>query len=541
MKLTRREFTAGTGLVLSAVLTPACADSGKEPVVETSYGKIRGAVHDGVYSFKGVPYGASTAGANRYMPPRPPQPWKGVKDCLEWGPMAPQPKSTSLNPSSGMGKDFATFFGTQPDAPSAQSEDCLCLNVFTPGLDDAKRAVMVWIHGGGFGIGAGGGARANGTHLAQRQDVVAISLHHRLGALGYCHLGEFDPAFEHSGNVGQLDLIAALQWIRDNVAAFGGDPNRIMIHGESGGGGKIGTLLGMPKASGLFQRAILQSGTANRLPARSRAAELAGELLAALQIPTNQVRRIQDIPADAIIAAASKLETPGAGPRRGFVPTVGTVDLPQNPLDAVANGSARIPIMLGCTKHEMALMLAGAGTDPRTVTAEQLQGRVKAMMGDRSQALLDGYRTNHPDYTPGDLLVRILSDGMRMGAIELAEAHVKAGGAPTYMYLFTWESPALPYLKAAHGIDGTFYFDNTESVGIAQGNPDAVALAKRASTAWANFAKEGKPSASGLPAWPQYTLDKRETMILSTQPHIESDPMKEDRLLRAKLGAPTGF
>jgi para-nitrobenzyl esterase len=197
--------------------------------------------------------------------------------------------------------------------------------------------------------------------------------------------------------------------------------------------------------------------------------------------------------------------------------------------------------MLGCTKHEMALMLAGAGMDLRTVTAEQLNGRVQAMMGDKAQALLDGYRGNHPDYASGDLLVRILSDGMRMGAIELAEAHIKAGGAPTYMYLFTWESPAVPHLKAAHGIDGTFYFDNTDSVGIAQGNPDAVTLATRASTAWANFAKAGKPAAPGLPAWPQYTLEKRETMILSAQSHVESDPMKQDRLLRAKLGAPTGF
>ena len=226
MKLTRREFTSASSIVLaSSVAAPwVLAQAAREPVVTTTYGKVRGTFNDGVYAFKGIPYAASTAGANRFMPPAKPAPWSGVRDCLQWGPMAPQGAS-SANPSAGMGRDFATFFGTVPDAPTEQSEDCLVLNVFTPGLDDKKRPVMVWMHGGGFAIGTGSGARANGTNLARRQDVVAISLHHRLGVLGYCHLGEFDPDFEHSGNVGQLDLIAALEWVRDNVAAFGGDPN----------------------------------------------------------------------------------------------------------------------------------------------------------------------------------------------------------------------------------------------------------------------------------------------------------------------------
>jgi len=509
-----------------------------EPIVETTYGKVRGYLKDGVYTFKGVRYAAPTAGAKRFMPPQKPEPWSGVQDCLEWGPLAPQPSTSRLNPGEGMGESFGIFFGTDPGSPNSQNEDCLMLNVFTPDLrDGGKRPVMVWIHGGGFGIGTGSAARSDGTHLAQRQDVVSVSITHRLGVLGYCHLGEFDPDFAHSGNVGQLDLIMALEWIRDNIDAFGGDPNRVMVHGESGGGGKIGTLLGMPKASGLFQRAILQSGTANRLPKPNRAAEYAEMLLKELQLSKNEVKRLQEMPFEQLITAASQLErrNPG-GMLRGFVPTAGTVDLPVVPVEAVTGGSAPIPIMLGCTKHEMALMLMGSGTDPQDVTKERLEGQINAMYRDKASELLQGYRDIHPDYTPGDMLVRIMTDAtMRTGAIRLAEAHVKAGSAPTYMYMFAWESPKLPVLKAAHGIDGTFYFDNTETVGIAMGNPEAQALAAKTSAAWANFARDGIPSAEGLPDWPEYNLDKRETMMFSASPHIESDPMAEDRLLWERL------
>jgi para-nitrobenzyl esterase len=458
-----------------------------------------------------------------------------VRDCLAWGPLAPQGAS-QVDPSAGLGADFQLFFGAEPDAPSAMSEDCLTLNVFTPAIDDhRRRPVLVWIHGGGFSIGTGSGARANGSHLAERQDVVTVSINHRLGVFGYCHLGMLDSDFSHSGNAGQLDLIAALEWIRQNIAAFGGDPRRVMVHGESGGGGKIGTLLGMPKAQSLFARAILQSGSANKLPTVEQATVGVELLLKELGIASNDVRKLQDVPVEQLIAAGSKIENAQqGGPRTGWVPTQGTRDVPRAPLETVASGSARIPLVIGNTHDEMALMLAGAGTDPSTITSEQLTARAQAMYGDNAAELLDGYRTNHPDLNPGDLLVRMMTDDMRVESIRLAEAQTRAGHS-AYMYLFTWESPVLPQLKAAHGIDGTFYFDNTESVAIAQGNPEAQALATAASSAWANFARSGTPEADGLPEWPKYSLGGRETMILSASPHIENDPLGDDRKLRERL------
>ena len=539
MKLTRREFTSNAAILLAgaAHLTPALAEAKREPIVETTNGKVRGFLKDGVYAFKGIPYGASTAGANRFMPPQKPGSWSGVRDCVEWGPMAPQ---SGASPEAGAGQsqsDFRLYFGLNPDMPATRSEDCLSLNVFTHGLgDDRKRPVMVWIHGGGFSAGSGAGARTNGTHLAQRQDVVSVSMNHRLGVLGYCHLGEFDPAFAQSGNVGQLDLIAALEWVRDNIEKFGGDPKRIMVHGESGGGAKIGTLLAMPRAKGLFHQAVLQSGTANRLPAREAAAQWSEGLLKELNIARNQLKQLQQVPVEQLLAAASKMARGGPqGPGRGFVPTVGTTELPISPFDAVAGGSARIPVIIGCTKHEAGLGMLTSGTDPRTITEEQLKTRISATSGAKAAQLLEGYRKNHPDYSPGDLLLRIMSDGARMNAIDLAEAHIKAGGAPTYMYLFAWESPVLPQVRAGHSIDCTFYFDNTDTVEIAKGNAEATALAAGASAAWAAFARTGKPSSPKLPAWPAYTLEKRETMILAGKSQIESDPMREDRLLRKSL------
>jgi para-nitrobenzyl esterase len=541
----RRQFVSGASLAIGgAVANPiigfaaASKGGGGDPIVETAYGKVRGVNDNGVYVFKGIPYGASTAGANRFMPPQKPQPWGGARDCLEWGPICSQVAGGTLG-GGAMGREFGLLFGVGP-ATLTSSEDCLAVNVYTPGLRDGKkRPVMVWIHGGGFAIGGSAGARTEGTNLARHHDVVSVSLNHRLGVLGYCQLGDLDSSFAHSGNVGQLDLVAALQWVRDNIEAFGGDPKNVLIHGESGGGSKIHLLMAMPAAKGLFQRAICQSGVTRKtptgwsLPDRAKATEAASGLLKDAGLGPNQVRQLQQLPIDRVLAAVTAtIPAPG----RSFSPVLGTADLPEDPNTAIAKGSARVPFMIGCTKHEANFMLASAGVDKTKVTNEQLQQRTAGIVGaDHAAQLIEGYRKNYPTFTPGEILVRVMTDGTRVASIKAAEAHIHAGGAPTYMYLFTWESPIMPTLQASHGIDGGFYFGNTEVLPMTKGNPEAQQIAAAGSTAWASFARSGDPSNPALGTWPQYSLDKRATMVFAATSHVETDPAAADRLLWEKI------
>ena len=552
MPISRRDFLnhgslfLGSGLLMPPLKALGSNTTGATTVAETTHGKVRGLVQaGGSLDFLGIPYGAPTGGKNRFMPPGPAASWSGIREANEFGAIAPQLRgeflSSDAENASDIGRQFAQFFGTH-DVPDTMNENCLVLNIHTPALDDRKRPVMVWLHGGGFRGGGSSGSRNDGTNLAERRDVVVVSLNHRLGALGYCHLGEFDADFAHSGNVGQLDQIAALEWIRDNIEQFGGDPGRITIFGESGGGGKVNVLMAMPGADGLFHRVINQSGSANYLSTAEESAVLAERLLHKLGLSTNQLAELQRKPAMEIVKAAAAVEQEIGQDyslkRTGFVPTAKTVDLPEQPAIAIASGSSPVPLVTGCTRHEAELFLARGGADPSTFTSQQLEGRINAMFGDNAAPLLEGYRDHHPDYSPHELLVRIMSDRTRLGSIELAESHIRGGGAPTYAYMFAWESPVLPHLRAAHGIDGTFYFDNTETVDIAKGNPEARELARAASTAWTNFARSGdpnRPEREGLPPWPQYTLEERETMILSASPRVEKDPLSEDRKLRQRL------
>jgi para-nitrobenzyl esterase len=422
------------------------------------------------------------------------------------------------------------------------SEDCLFLNVFTPAINDARRRpVMVWFHGGAFSVGSGSGDLTHGGHRAQREDVVTVTVNHRLGVLGYCHLGDLDKRFAASGNVGQLDLIAALKWVRDNIEAFGGDPQRVLIQGSSGGSFKVNIMMAMPAAEGLFHRAICQSGpvagpaTTYALPDRAEATATSSALAAALGIDVKSVPDLQKVSVDRLLQAASELTGPivGDGPRRVFAPTTGTADLPLPPLEAIAKGAGRVPLIIGCTEHEATFFFAVARIDRSKITEEQLQQRVQAMAGAKAVPLIARYRELHPEFTPGDILIRLYTDYLfRIGSIRMAEAHIRGGG-PTYMYLFTWQSPKIPHLLSAHGIDGTFYFDNTDKVEMTRDNPEATALAAKLSRAWAGFARTGVPTSPGPEPWPQYDEKRRATMIFSATPHVEDDPLGADRLLWA--------
>ena len=381
----------------------ATADVGLALVVETASGKLRGARGDGIHSFKGVPYGTSTAGGNRFMPPRPPQPWAGVRDALTYAGHAPQsPNRPKRRP------ELETILG--PADPTPEGEDCLTLNVWTPGLGNGgRRPVMVWLHGGGFAYGSGNRAVTDGANLARRGDVVVVSVNHRLNILGHLHLADLGgPEWAHSGNAGVLDLVAALQWVRDNIEQFGGDPGRVTIFGESGGGGKVSVLLAMPAARGLFHRAIVQSGAAVRVSTRERANALAEAVLKELGLGRGECELLQTMPIERLLAAmAPAAHAVGRTrwpllDRYDFGPAVTGGDLPQHPGEPGAPALADdIPLLIGGTREESAFFLANDDAVWNgTLGEEDLRQRVAAVAGAETEPLLAAYRVAMPQASP---------------------------------------------------------------------------------------------------------------------------------------------
>jgi para-nitrobenzyl esterase len=519
----RRTFVRDVAFAFAgAYAGPRLAFSADAPaaIATTSSGKVRGATLDGINIFKGIPYGATTAGKNRFMPPVKPEPWTDIRDALTYGPTAPQAISRARR-----------------NVP-AEGEDCLVLNVFTPALGNGRgRPVMVWLHGGGFSYGSGSDAILDGTNLARAGDVVVVTINHRLGVFGYTYLGEAGEAeFALSGAAGMLDIIAALAWVRDNIDRFGGDPNLVTIFGQSGGGRKVATLMSMPGAKGLFHRAIIESGAVLRLVAKDDAVKNADLLLAELGLQKTQIRELQNVPmarllaADGAIAAKVPVREPG---QTANSPTVDGVAIPRHPWDPDAPAlSSSIPLMIGYARTEETLYDRPT-LETLALDEAGLRKRASARLGGDPEKVIDAFRKAHPDATPWDLWILIATDHPRgTYARETAKRKAVQNGAPAYLYRFDWETPeGGGHMRSPHTVEIPFVFNNIAIAGpLISKMPEAHALAKKVSASWVAFARSGDPNVAGLPKWPAYSASARDTMLFNNNSRVERDPDRGPRM-----------
>ena len=531
MKRSRREFLLDTSafVATSSFLLRDAWAADTFIVADTTFGKIRGVNANGICMFKGIPYGASTAGKNRFMPPASPVRWTGVKDTLEFGYSAPQNEP---------GKQVVTSDVAVAGAGlTAESEDCLVLNVWTPALSDGrKRPVMFWCHGGGFSNGSGSSPITDGANLARRGDVVVVTVNHRLNVLGFANLTEYGPEFAQSGDVGMLDLVQALTWVRDNISEFGGDPSMVTIFGQSGGGRKVATLLAMPAAKGLFHRAIIESGPAIKLVDPEDGKRTASALLSSLNLSKSRVRELQALPVDRIMTAyfAVTRSLTGNQMNVGFAPTVDGKILPQHPFHPSASAvSATVPLMIGCARTELTTRADEAAF---SLSDAAMRERVQRLMGNHAETVIDVYRKANPGATPSDIYFLISSD-QAYGAptMKVAERRAALGQGPVYLYYFCWESAMDGgRLRSPHTVEIPFVFDNVEAANLTKHSPDAQALADKVSDAWIAFARRGDPNTPKLPRWPAFDPAKRPTMVFNNQSRVENDPIREQRLVMFK-------
>ncbi|MGZ5921731.1 MAG: carboxylesterase/lipase family protein [Rhizomicrobium sp.] len=523
----RRQILAAGGVAAAglALDAPGAIAAGAGPVANTKYGKIRGTANGSIKVFKGVPYGASTAGANRFMPPQPPTPWSDVRDTIAYGDQSPQA------PAMGFMEEEMVSLDHSP-----MSEDCLRLNVWTAGLKDGKkRPVMVWLHGGGFSGGSGGNVRYDGTNLARKHDVVLVTVNHRLNAFGFLYLAKLGgEKYADSGNAGMLDIVAALNWVKDNIAEFGGDPDRVTIFGQSGGGGKVTTAMAMPQAVGRFHGVIAESGLALKAVTPDEATGVASKIMAQLNLQPGQVDQLQQIPYQQILAAMAALGP--AGNRFGPVLDGRSLVSGNGAFDPVAPSlSADVPMILGSTLTEVTFFNATPldPIDDATLRADLKRGlRIDDAT---TEKLITLYKRDFPQADNTRLYQLIGSDNFVTANVALvAERKAALGKAPAYVYHFEKPTPVRDgKLGVPHTVEITYVFDNldvpTENAITGTGK-DRYPMADKMSRAWTNFARTGNPNVAGLPQWRPYSVSDRAVMIFNDQCKLVVDPYPEERM-----------
>jgi len=498
-------------------------------------GKVEGETVRGIELFRGLSYARPPVGKLRFRPPQPPEPWEGVRRAVRTGPTAPQ-----ISPVLPL---LARLIG---GGGTGHSEDCLYLNVWTPAVDRRRRPVLVWIHGGAFVMGSGSTRLYSGRRMATRNDVVVVTLNYRLGALGFLNLRGLIPGADDApSNAGLRDQIAALEWVRDNIEAFGGDPENVTIFGESAGAMSVATLLGTPSAQGLFHRAVMQSGAAHNVLSAEQAANAAELFLRELGVDALDTLALERITVPKLLRAQRDIALKG-GMQLGLLPWAPSVDddlLPGQPLDAIANGSSSsVPILIGTNRDEWKLFMLGDRTG-RQLDEAGLRQRLEWTVPGRdpdgtpyAELALETYRrtrTGRGRASPSALWVAIQSDRVfRYPATRLAELHAQHTPA-TYSYLFTWAPPlARNQLGAAHGIEIPFVFGTLREpllqpvFGMTRG---ARALGRRMQDAWVQFARTGNPEHEKLPAWQTYEATRRSTMILGPRCYAEDRPLDDER------------
>jgi para-nitrobenzyl esterase len=515
----------------------------QHPVARTDTGRIVGVRVPGACLFLGVPYGADTSGPARFLPPEPVEPWPGIKDATTFGPAAPQsvpgaparrgPWKAPAAPVAGL-RVLGSMM--RPRNP-AESEDCLTLNVFTGGLHPSRpRPVMVWLHGGGFAAGSASSAVYDGSALARTADVVVVSVNHRLGALGYCHLGPFaGEEFRHSGNAGTLDQIAALQWVQHNIAAFGGDPGRVMIFGESGGGWKVSTLLGSPAATGLFHRAASHSGPSVTAVPPDRAAEIAAAFLAALGVC--DARQLQSLPCEQVLSAGCAVQAalddrPLPNVIDGFAPTLDARVLPAHPFSGASlQCSADVPVIVGYNRTEMTMFSSDAQLEP---DADGVVSSLSDLIGpSAAKRLHDLARRRYPALGPPRLFAYALSNLVMVPFAGHIARKRRTVAADTYSYRFDLETPVYQgRLMAPHFLDVPFVFNNLEKSQALAGpvSQRTQSIADRMSSAWAAFAETGNPGSAdnGLGPWAPYRAENGPTLLIDDEPAMQEGILDED-------------